>query len=240
MQYGSWRVVWLSSLFHCGTRAAQYIQYEKFQKNSRSDTRIQNIGSIGSVESNENIESFERIVWKYDSLVTYNVKARDPVGSNNIHTGLLLDIQVKFCFVKFSRAARAVSGDPGRTDNYRSPTLVISNRYFCPPLYGRRCFYIKCMQKILWIFLSEDGGVWPRVYTLLFIFYGFPQWAILWGAPQSRQPQPADLINCQLCVEFPVPVHERMFQFKYLIPVTCSSCPPIFYIHTPHSWKSRI
>ena len=43
MQYGSWRVVWLSSLFHCGTRAAQYIQYEKFQKNSRSDTRIQNI-----------------------------------------------------------------------------------------------------------------------------------------------------------------------------------------------------
>ena len=51
MQYGSWRVVWLSSLFHCGTRAAQYIQYEKFQKNSRSDTRIQNIGSIGSVES---------------------------------------------------------------------------------------------------------------------------------------------------------------------------------------------
>ena len=68
MQYGSWRVVWLSSLFHCGTRAAQYIQYEKFQKNSRSDTRIQNIGSIGSVESNENIESFERIVWKYDSF----------------------------------------------------------------------------------------------------------------------------------------------------------------------------
>ena len=58
--------------------------FKKFQKNTRSDIKIQKYSSI-QVFKYENIkcmQSFKFAILEFDYLLSNNVKARDPVGSN--------------------------------------------------------------------------------------------------------------------------------------------------------------